>query len=65
MKKKKIKASNDCNIDLRYKSLEDIDSIVLDVKLKSMSLALAKQHKCLIDNTSTNKSKICRCFKLI
>lgn len=54
--KEKLQATQDYNIDIRYKSPEDLEQIVMEIKLKSLSLALAKQHSCLIDNTATIKS---------
>lgn len=62
--KEQLKASNDFNTDLRYKSPEDLDYIMQTIKLKSLSLALAMQHKCLIDNKSTKKGNILKYFKL-
>jgi len=54
--KERLKAMKDCNIDVRYMSPEDLEQLVMNIKLKSLSMALAKQHKCLIDCNSRKKS---------
>ena len=60
----KIKASNEANIDVIYKSPEDVEALLMNIELKSLSLALAKQHNCLIDNTLRKKGNIYLYFNL-
>jgi len=51
----KEKAIKELNIDLRYKSPELVNNIAMNIKLKALSISLAKQHKCQVQNKFPNK----------
>jgi len=62
--KEKIKVTNECNIDSRYKSPEYLENMLMNIKLSSLSYGLAKQHSCLIDVNVKKKGNIYKYLKL-